>query len=192
MGRLYDLVMGMLERGWLAALREQLWREAPAQGLGLDLGAGTGANFVYYPAGGMIVAAEPSASMMKRAVAKNAPTPRLLVRADAQALPFRGDSLDFAVATLVFCEVPDPLEGFEEVRRVLKPGAPILMLEHVKPRGRLGDVARLLTRLTGPLFGEHYDRQTTRTLQDAGFTLEQEQRYLHDAVVRLQARKPGA
>ncbi|MGH7483610.1 MAG: class I SAM-dependent methyltransferase, partial [Longimicrobiales bacterium] len=97
-------------------------------------------------------------------------------------------AFDWAVATLVFCEVPDPLAALREVRRVLRPGGAFALLEHVKPAGLMGDVARLTTRLTSPLFGEHYDRETTRTVAEAGFDITREQRWWKDALALVVAR----
>ena len=59
-----------------------------------------------------------------------------LVRARAEALPFRDGAFDTVVSGLVFCSVADVPRGLAEVRRVLSPGGVLRMLEHVRARGR--------------------------------------------------------
>jgi ubiquinone/menaquinone biosynthesis C-methylase UbiE len=54
-----------------------------------------------------------------------------LLCAGAESLPFADDSLDAAFVTLVFCSVPDPVLALRELRRVVRPGGRLLLLEHV-------------------------------------------------------------
>ena len=56
---------------------------------------------------------------------------------DAQALEFPDASFDTAVATFVFCSVPNPVLGLREMRRVVQPGGRVLLLEHVRSANRL-------------------------------------------------------
>src|SRR5689334_20948230 len=94
-----------------------------------------------------------------------------LREADVQALPFKDGSFDTVIATCVFCSVPDPVLGFEEVRRVLAPGGQMVLLEHVLSHRR---VLRLLMRILNPLVvrlaGANINRETIENLYRAGFT----------------------
>ena len=49
-----------------------------------------------------------------------------------RAFPFPDASIDTAVATLVFCTIPDPASAIGEIARVLKPEGRLLFLEHVR------------------------------------------------------------
>jgi ubiquinone/menaquinone biosynthesis C-methylase UbiE len=119
--RLYDAVLAPFE--WLGLRRLRRAVVAAAEGRVLEIGAGTGRNLPLYRRAEILIATDPDAAMLARArrCAAQACCPVLLVVADAQALPFRDAAFDTAVATLVFCSVPDPAAGFAETRRVLKP-----------------------------------------------------------------------
>ncbi len=131
---LYDRLTSPSEQRWLGEARRQLLSGLAGQVL--EIGAGTGANFQHYPPQAQVTAIEPSVHFLKRARAKIA-TPRAsieLTEADAQALPFANDTFGAAVATLVFCTIPDPKKALAEIKRVTRAGAPLLMIEHVKAK----------------------------------------------------------
>ena len=213
LARVYDRLTAPLERRALARWRRALWalvpggarmaddashpprsRAAPAGAppLGLEVGAGTGANIRHYPPGARVVATDVSAAMLREARRKIGEAPAStevwLVAADASRLPFRDAAFDWGAETLVFCEVPDPVAGLGEAARVLRPGAPLLMLEHVRPHGWLGRAADLVTRVTGPLWGEHFDRDAAGAARRAGLTVEREQWLWRDVVTLLETR----
>jgi ubiquinone/menaquinone biosynthesis C-methylase UbiE len=56
---------------------------------------------------------------------------------DVQKLDFPDGSFDTVLASFVFCGVPDPVLGLTEMRRVCKSGGRMVLLEHVRPSGRL-------------------------------------------------------
>jgi phosphatidylethanolamine/phosphatidyl-N-methylethanolamine N-methyltransferase len=93
-----------------------------------------------------------------------------LREADAQALQFPDGSFDTAIATFVFCSVPDPVLGLTELQRVLAPGGQVLLLEHVLSRKA---VVRPFMRLLNPLVvrvvGANIDRETVANVRRAGF-----------------------
>lgn len=109
------------------------WREAvrrhlrPSPGMTLaDVGAGTGqfaAAFAdWFDIG--VIAVEPSAAMRERI--PRTPAIRAL-EGDAGALPLPDDSADGAWLSLVLHHVPDLGAVAHELRRVLRPGAPVLV-----------------------------------------------------------------
>jgi ubiquinone/menaquinone biosynthesis C-methylase UbiE len=184
----YDFLIAPLERRGLSRWREQTWAQVPARGLGLEIGAGTGANFRYYPEGVQVVATDVSPPMLRQAQEKTGRAGTPLAACDAQALPFRDATFDWVAETLVFCEVPDPVTGLREIRRVLKPDGILVMLEHVRPVGWLGRVADAATALSGPIWGEHFNRDAEASVREAGFEIEHKQWLWRDAVVCLQLR----
>jgi len=119
----------------------------------LELGAGTGANFLYYPAGVTIIATEPDPFNLARARKRVAELGRAiaLCQCPAEALPFADVSFDMVVATLVFCSVHDPMGALTEVRRVLKPTGTFRFIEHVRADGFTGRVQDMLTQFSNAL-----------------------------------------
>ncbi|MFG1914591.1 class I SAM-dependent methyltransferase [Micromonospora sp. NPDC048898] len=90
----------------------------------LDLGCGTGswahAFRTWWPELG-VVAVDPSAAMRERAVF------RPVVPGAADDLPLRDGSVDGVWLSTVIHHVPDLPAAAREIRRVLKPGAPVLI-----------------------------------------------------------------
>jgi ubiquinone/menaquinone biosynthesis C-methylase UbiE len=99
---------------------------------------------------------------------------------DVQALQFRVGSFDSAVSTFVFCSVPDPLKGLEELRRVLKPKGKAYFLEHVRPGGFRGRVFDLLAPLFVRITGANINRDTVTNIKRAGFCILLEENLFSD------------
>ena len=167
----YDAAIRPLERWFLARLRSATLRYLPSDARILEIGAGTGLNFVYYPDNALGVATEPSKEMLAVAARKQRPAGVKLLQSCAEALPFRKNSFDAAFASLVFCSVKSPAEVFRELRRVVRPGGTVLLLEHVRPSGFLGPVFDLLNMLTVPLFDDHFNRRTADEARAAGLNV---------------------
>ena len=164
----YDAVMSPLERWFLTGLRTQIFNLLPRNARVLEVGAGTGRNFVFYPVETSGVASEPSREMLKIAKHKRRPPAVTLVQSRAEELPFKHAVFDAAFATLVFCSVSSPANTFAELRRVVRSGGTILLLEHVRPGGLLGPIFDLINLVTVPLFEDHFNRRTADDARAAG------------------------
>jgi SAM-dependent methyltransferase len=123
---------------WREAVRRHL-RPSPGMTL-VDIGAGTGA---FTAAFGdwfdlNVLAVEPSAAM--RDQIPRTPAIRVL-EGNANALPLPGESADAAWLSLVIHHVPDLEAAAHEIRRVLRPGAPVLIRQgfpdRYEPTGNL-------------------------------------------------------
>jgi demethylmenaquinone methyltransferase/2-methoxy-6-polyprenyl-1,4-benzoquinol methylase len=66
-----------------------------------------------------------------------------LLSGDAQALPFPDGSFDGAFIGFGIRNVGDPRAALRELRRVLRPGSPLVILEFAMPPGVLGSLYRL-------------------------------------------------
>ena len=82
------------------------------------------------------------------------------VRGDALALPFRDG--EFAAATIGFGmrNLSDPLRGFAELGRVVRPGGRVVCLELTPPPAWAAPFARLWTDRAVPLLGRLIARDT--------------------------------
>lgn len=167
----YDAVMSPLERWFLARLRASAFQHLPHNARILEIGAGTGLNFLYYPDNATGVATEPSREMLRIAVEKKRPRGLRLLQSCAENLPFKTGSFDAAFATLVFCSVKSPALALAELRRVVKPGGTVILLDHVRPSGLLGPIFDLLNLITVPLFDDHFNRSTAKEARAAGLEL---------------------
>lgn len=152
----------------------------------LELGVGTGRNLPYYPQDARMIALDLSRGMLECAVHKARALSRhaAFLVGDVEDLPFADASLDAVVGSGVFCCVPDAERGFREIRRVLKPGGKIVLLEHMRPYGVLGLLFDLLDPLVSRLMGPHINRRTLENMRAAGLVIESEEN-MHSNWVKL-------
>jgi len=186
---LYDAFCALCERTGLARWRR--WLVGGARGRTLDVGCGTGRNLPLYASGVRVVGLDPSVEAVGRARRRAPHVP--LVLASAEALPFRAQVFDTVVSSLVFCSVPEPARGLAEVRRVLRPGGRLRMIEHVRStrpwKARWQDrLQPAWTRFTG---GCRWNRDTERAVESAGFVIEADGRRARGDLRRFVARPAG-
>ena len=117
------------------AIRAARERWVPqAAGEVLEVGVGSGLNLAFYDPARVhaVVGIDPSPELLARAGsrAEGAPVPVTLVLAAAEQLPFAAARFDSAIVTYTLCSVVDPVRALAEVRRVLRPGAPLYFVEH--------------------------------------------------------------
>ena len=184
---LYDGMMALVEATGLK--RWRAWLATGARGRTLDLGCGTGRNLPLLPAGVRGVGLDPAVDSLRRAQRRAPGTP--LVRASAEALPFRDGAFDTVLSGLVMCSIPRPPLALAEIQRVLAPGGKLRMLEHVRSRSPRGArwqdfIQPLWTRVAG---GCHPNRDTEAAVIAAGFTIGE--RRERDNMRRLLATPPA-
>jgi ubiquinone/menaquinone biosynthesis C-methylase UbiE len=122
---------------------------------------GTGLNIPHYRADCRVTALDRGAHFLARAQSRagGKSLPVEFVRGDVQDLPFPAGTFDAAVSAFLFCSVQQPMQGLQDLHRVLKRGGLLLLLEHCRSGGGLG---RIMDLLAGPFYrlsGDHIARE---------------------------------
>lgn len=130
--RVYPYIGRAAENGGATEHRRALL--AGLQGRVIEVGAGHGLNFPYYPEGVTQVTAvepEPHLRDLARGAASRAPIPVEVSTGTAEEIAAENGEFDAAVASLVLCSVSDQATALREVARVLRPGGELRFYEHV-------------------------------------------------------------
>jgi ubiquinone/menaquinone biosynthesis C-methylase UbiE len=183
----YDLLDLPFEHGRYRHIRPQLF-----QGLSgriLDAGVGTGRNVPFYPPKASVVGIDLSWAMLARAERRSKQVGRAvdLRRMDVTQLELPSQSFDAAVASFLFCVLPDELQvpALLEIARVLKPEGTLRLLEYVRPKGTLrGFTARLWEPWMKWAYGASFDRKTEERAREIGLDIL-ESRFVVDDLVKL-------
>jgi demethylmenaquinone methyltransferase/2-methoxy-6-polyprenyl-1,4-benzoquinol methylase len=185
--RYYDWLDAPFERKRYQPLRPLLF-----DGLSgdlLDAGIGTGRNCSFYPPGATVSGIDSSPAMLT--IARDR-CPILgasghLYEMDVTDLRFRTASFDGAVASFLFCVLPDHLQvpALRELARVVKPGGIIRLMEYVRPKAT---IRRLVSYVWQPwiawAYGAGFDRNTEQYVPVAGLELV-ESCYVVDDLMKL-------
>ncbi|SIO84833.1 class I SAM-dependent methyltransferase [Nocardiopsis sp. JB363] len=121
-----------LQRLLVGRTRERLC--ARARGRVLEVAVGSGHNLPYYPGGVELSGVDLSPEMLARA-RERATRSGLQVdlrEDDAQDLGFADSDFDTVVCALAFCVIPDQRRALEQMRRVLRPGGLLLLVDHIE------------------------------------------------------------
>lgn len=184
--RILDWTLGSAEVG-----RERSAALAPASGVVLEIGFGTGLNLAHYPGEVIEVVGIDTAAMLRDRVEKRireARMPVKLIYLDASGkLPFADDSFDSVVTTFMLCSIDELRPALAEMRRVLKPEGRYIFLEH----GRSDDPAVARRQdLWNPVqrfiaCGCNVNRPVEQIIRGAGLKVVALDRYLMPATPRI-------
>ena len=137
---------------------DRRWRRVAAEAVVspgdrvLDACCGTGdLTLACARAGGRVTGLDFSERMLERARAKSSAIE--WVQGDALALPFEDGSFDAATVGFGVRNLEDLAGGLAELRRVLRPGGRLGVLEITQPRGALAPFFRLWFERGVPLIG---------------------------------------
>ena len=152
-----DLATMFQDRRWKAWVREHL---PPGGGVALDVGCGT----LLLEAGLLgdgrrFVGLDLSREMVSAGCSKRLPNVELVVRGDAESLPFPDCAFDSVVSCYV-AKYVDPGRLAKEAGRIARPGSIVVLYDFARPTGWLAPfidlyiqgglrVAGTLTRLAG-------------------------------------------
>ena len=190
----YDKRIGFFERRVLGE-EHRAWACSQAVGRTLEVAIGTGLNLALYPSDVSLTGIDLSPEMLDIARARAAALGREveLREADAQALPFEDRSFDTVVCTYSLCNVPDEVRTIAEMKRVLKPGGRLILVDHI--RSAVKPILwgqKLLEPISVRSDGDHLTRRPLIHVKEAGFEIETRDRMRAGILERLVASKPPA
>lgn len=190
----YDLLDAVYERSWKGRLRGHAF--ADLSGRVLDAGAGTGCNIPYYPVDADMVAADLSPRMLARARrrADRLGRPVTFRETDLTATGFDDHSFDAAVATYVFCVIPEEVQraALAEMTRICKPGATVRILDYTESRKPAVKAwSRVMTPWLNWAFSARYTAGYEHHAREVGLELQDSRFLVGDVVKLLTYRVPG-
>ena len=174
----YDSLLAKSEEACLTEWRNELVKHV--HGNVLEIGAGTGANILFYPKNGIeLTLSEPDKHMRTQLEekVKNEGLDHVTISSHTIEKNHRPDAtFDCVVSTLVCCSVPNLASAFSEIKRILKPDGYFIFLEHVgaEKGTRRRRWQNRLTPLWCKISGNcHLNRETEIALKNAGFTFKE-------------------
>lgn len=133
MGSFYNFFLYPLEKMGVNKARKELIPRAKKKIL--EIGSGTGANLKHYHFSDIqsLILSDIKLSKSIKKTHKRNIYKFDLVQLDVQDMPFKDNSFDYVIHTLVFCSVGDVDKGLSEIKRVLKSDGELIFIEHVLP-----------------------------------------------------------
>ena len=191
--KFYDTFETSMEKSKFGKWRAMVFNMVPTGSSLLEVGVGTGKNISYYGEDVNVTAIDFSKGMLDRAreKAKASPEKKVnLLQMDVASLEFPDDYFDFVVSTFVFCTVPDPMAGFKEIKRVLKPDGKAIFLEHMRSAAWYNNLLLYaMSSMSIPLIGTSMVRKTKQSIQESGFQVVEEKNLFSDIVKLLVCSK---
>lgn len=189
----YDKQIGFFERRVFGE-EQRPWACSQARENTLEVAIGTGLNLAHYPSGIPLTGVDLSPEMLSIAQARADELGRSvqLSEADAQALPFGEATFDTVVCTYGLCNIPDDRRALEEMRRVLRPGGRLILVDHirsaVKPIFWFQKAGELISIR---MDGDHLTRRPSLHVKALNFEVETRERMRWGIVERLVATAPA-
>ncbi len=188
----YDRSLSFLNNNFLSSSRA--WVCSRASGKTLEVAIGTGLNLAYYHPSTELFGLEFSHAMMQGALKKTAQLDlnASYTQGDALALPYADESFDAVVCSYGLCGFADERAALAEMQRVLKPGASLLLTDHIVSTNLLvRGLQHLLELYSIPAHGEHFRRRPLLHLESLGFEVLEADRMSFGVIERVHARKNG-
>ena len=141
----------------------------------LEVGIGTGLNLPLYSPTTTLTGIDLSQEMLDKAVERvqNLAMPNVTLKVmDATSMDFGENEFDRAIATYTISAVPDPVAVLREMRRVVKPGGVIVILNHFRSDHRVFGWAEDLVAPVCTRLGWMSNLAMRPLLQQVGLTPE--------------------
>ena len=161
----------------IAKVRRQIIRRA--QGTVLEIGAGSGANFVHYDPTKVckLYALEPNPGMLRLAAREQHRTSLNIEFLDlpGERIPLDAGSVDSVVSTFTLCTISAVVDAVRGLGRVLRPGGRLIFFElGLSPDPAVQRWQKRLEPVYRWLFeGLYLTRDIPSLIQQGGFKIEQ-------------------
>lgn len=173
--RVYDWCFGLLFAG--VRRRAIALMDLQPGSQAIEIGVGTGLSLPLMPKGCVFVGVDFSRPMLERAMMRWRKDPvrraTALVEADGTFLPFPDRTFDSALAAFVVSAAPDPVGLLEDMCRVCRPGARMVVVNHFSPAAPL--LAKFwhgLSAITSRSLGFHADFPLAPLFEKAGIEID--------------------
>jgi SAM-dependent methyltransferase len=149
------IVLGGVRRTRMEILRHVVERVHEPRALALEVGIGNGENLAFLPAGWTVQGVDVARTQLDDCIRRHPAMTGRLARAEAEKLPFADATFDATWSVGGFNYYRDHEAALREMRRVTKPGGPVVVADEVPSLHRAG-----LGRLLGvPSFDAWWLRQ---------------------------------
>jgi ubiquinone/menaquinone biosynthesis C-methylase UbiE len=163
---------------------------ADVTGTVLEVGFGSGHNLPWYPSGvRRLVAVDPSrasAELARKRIAE-ARFPVEYLPIGVEEITLADRSFDSVVSTFSLCTIPDPAAALEQMRRVLKPGGRLFLVEHgLTQDPKVQRWQHRLNKFQNVVCGGcNTNRDIRRLVSEAGFEFDQIEQYYLDGAPKF-------
>lgn len=155
----------------------------------LEVGIGSGGNLKFYSKEQDVTGIDFSSGMLelaKEKIEKNYMKNIKLIEMDIEDMKFSDNSFDSVFSTCVFCTVPNPEKGLQEIYRVLKPGGKAVFLEHMRSSSKIKNFFMgLMEKIMNPLMGTFLLRETENSIRKINFLKVESKNVMLGDVVRI-------
>lgn len=180
----YDKRIGFFEKRVFGP-EHRTWACSKATGDTLEVAVGTGLNLDLYPPEVKVTGLDLSPEMLAIARARAAALGREaeLREGDAHSLPFEAETFDSVICTYSLCNIPDPRLAVAEMKRVLRPGGRLILVDHIKGASKPVLWVQKMLEFFSRREGEFMTRRSLEHVEAEGFSVSERQRFGPGAMV---------
>jgi ubiquinone/menaquinone biosynthesis C-methylase UbiE len=188
----YDLIEYLPEMIAFSKWRQIIWQHVEGERI-LELGIGTGKNIPYFPDVSEIHGCDISWNMISMAKKKEgiSLSKAYITVMNVEELGYQDNTFDTVVGTFIICSVDRPMETFEEIQRICKPGGKILFLENMRSKNKIvGILMDVVNFFTSRIKGANITRPTLDNIKKSNLQITEVIPLLYDISKIIVCKNP--